>query len=40
MKQWKFLDYIELQNVLPKDIKAENWARGTEECKILRNLMV
>ena len=34
------LDFSELPNILPKDVKAEYFAKGTEKCKILGNLMV
>ena len=32
------LDNNELQNVLPKDVKAEYFAKGTETCKFLSSL--
>ena len=32
------LDYSELPNILPREEKGENFAKGTEKCKILGNL--
>ena len=34
------LDYNELPNILPKDLKADYFAEETEKCKILGNLKV
>ena len=33
------LDYNELQNVLPKSLRAEYFAKAKEKCKRLSNLM-
>ena len=33
------LDYNELQNVFPKDVKAENFGEGTEESKVLSSFL-
>ena len=33
------LDYCELPNIPPKDAEVESFAKGTEKCKILGNLM-
>ena len=33
------LDYSELANILPKDVKAECFAKGTEKCKIIGILL-
>ena len=33
------LDYIKFYNVLPKDVKAEHFPKGTENCKVLSNSM-
>ena len=34
-----FLDYSEFPNFLPRDVKGEYFAKGTENCIILRSLM-
>ena len=34
------LDYSELSNILPRAEKGELFAKGTEKCKILGNLLV
>ena len=34
------LDYIELSNVLPRAANGENFAKRTEKCKIVGNLLV
>ena len=33
------LDYSELSNILPGAVKRQYFAKGTEKCKILRNLL-
>ena len=33
------LDYSEHSNILPRPVKGEYFARGTEKCKILGSLM-
>ena len=38
---WKsgYLDYSETPNVLPRDLKGENFAIGTERSKIIGNFL-
>ena len=33
------LDYSELSNILPRAVKGEYFAKGTEKCKIFGNLL-
>ena len=33
------LHYSELPNILPSDVKGENFGKGTKRCKILGNLL-
>ena len=39
MSNSRCLNYSELPNILRRDVKAKYFAKGTEKCKILYNLL-